>query len=384
MLKEINSFLNTVKNENNFRELRDVVPLSERECLLNGIKYINFSSNNYLGLTHHPKVLERSMEWGKLYGVGTAASRLVTGTISQYSKLEEKIADWKGMQAALLYGSGYLANIGVISTIADRKTVVFADKLNHASLNNGCLSANAKFIRYRHNDMNHLSALLEKYPQCKKIIISDTIFSMDGDIAPINELESIAKESCSFLYLDDAHGTGVFGDCGEGLVGTHQADILMGTFSKAMGCYGAYVATSTDIKEYLINKSPTFIFTTSLPPMVCGAIDAAVDLVRSNEFKEKRTEFLIRIEKLIDDIKSLGFNVGDTHTPIIPIILGSSELVLKASEFLRDRGVYAVGIRPPTVPKGTARLRVSLSMAHTKEDLDILLDSLADLKRNLL
>jgi 8-amino-7-oxononanoate synthase len=365
------------------RQLRDVIPISARELLIDNKKYINFSSNNYLDLSVHPKVIERSIDWTEKYGVGSGASRLVTGTLRVYTELEEQIAQWKGSEAALLFSSGYLANLGVVATLANRKTVIFADKLNHASLNAGTQLSGAKFVRYRHNDLEHLKILLDKYSDFKhKIIVSDTVFSMNGDIADIAALQKIAKERDVPLYLDDAHATGVFGENGSGLTHGVDASLTMGTFSKGMGSYGAYLSSTKEMKEFLINKCSSFIYTTALPPGVCGAISAAVELVQSAEFKEKRKILQDRHVYLRKELKCLGFNTGDSSTQIIPIILEDAKLTVNVSKYLLNSGILAVAIRPPTVPKNGAMLRVSLSSAHTKSDLEYLLEKLNEVKKN--
>jgi len=381
MLNFVEQFLDTAEAGGNKRVLRGVVPLSARSCEVDGHEFLNFSANNYLGLSDHPLLKEESIAWTEKYGVGAAASRLVSGTIDVYIQLEDEIASWKGTEAALIIGSGYMANTGVIPALTDRKSVIFADKINHASLNAGCQLSGSKFIRYRHNDMVHLESLLEKYSDIEqKLIVVDTVFSMDGDIAPLEQIEHLAEKHKAMLYLDDAHGTGVYGDSGEGLVGGHKADILMGTFSKAMGSYGAYIACSRRMKEYLVNRCGSFIYTTALPPGVCGSISAAVKLVQTDEYSQIRSEYHKRVSYVTAELQKMGFDTGDTQTGIIPVILGDSEKVLDAAEFLKSRGIFVVGIRPPTVPKGTARLRFTVNAAHTEADVELLLAAMRELK----
>jgi 8-amino-7-oxononanoate synthase len=374
----IREFLDDAEKNGNRRKLLPVIPISARECIAGGRKCIDFSSNNYLALANHPKLKEESVRWTNLYGTGSRASRLVTGTFEPYLELERRIAVWKNTEASMIIGSGFLANTGIIPALADRNSAVFTDKLNHASLNSGVTLSGAVFKRYRHLDYKHLEDFIHNESSLRRIIVSDTVFSMDGDIADISRLREIARAHNSFLYLDDAHATGVFGVRGEGLAHAESsADIVMGTFSKAMGSYGAYVACSAEMKEYLVNKCSSFIFSTALPPGVYGAISAAVDLVQTVEFCEIRNSLNAKSAKLVCELRRLGFETGKTASPIIPVILGDSEKVMKFSKSLLEKGILAVAIRPPTVPKGSARLRISLNAEHTEEDISRLLDALA-------
>ena len=371
------------------RKLREVYPVSARECIIDGIDgtCLDFASNNYLGIADHPYIKEESIRWTTRLGSGSKASRLVSGTFPEYSDLEKRIATWKGTEDALILGSGYMANIGLISALSDRKSVIVADKLNHASLNAGAQLSGAKFLRYAHNNLDDLrkkisieKAKTASNSEREMIIVSDTVFSMDGDIADISELARIAKEENALLYLDDAHATGVFGEKGEGLAHSGTADIAMGTFSKAMGTYGAYVACSKVFKEYFVNRCGAFVYTTAPPPGIYGAISAALELVQSKEFCEIRRLLLEKSVKFASEIRRIGFDTGKTETPIIPVIIGDVEETLRISQELMDQKIFAVPIRPPTVPKGTARLRLSLNAAHTDEDIDRLLSALEKAK----
>jgi 8-amino-7-oxononanoate synthase len=373
----IKEFLDDAEKNGNRRKLRPIIPVSDRECLVDGRKCLDFSSNNYLALADHPKLIEESVKWTKLYGIGSRASRLVTGTFEPYLEVERKIAAWKKTEASMILGSGFLANTGVIPALADRNSAVFADKLNHASLNSGVQLSGAEFKRYRHVDYKHLEDFIHNDSAQRRIIISDTVFSMDGDIADIARLREIARTHDALLYLDDAHATGVFGEKGEGLGHVEStADIVMGTFSKAMGSYGAYIACSAEMKEYLVNRCSSFIFSTAPPPGVFGAISAAVDIVQTAEFCEIRKALHGKTSKLVCELRRLGFDTGNTASPIIPVILGDSAKVMKFSHRLMEKGILAVAIRPPTVPKGSARLRISLNAAHTEEDISRLIDAL--------
>ena len=383
------------------RELRRIDPVSARECFVEGVNgaCLDFSSNNYLGIADHPRLKEESIRWTNKLGVGSRASRLVSGTFSEYLDLEERIADWKGYEAALILGSGYMANTGIIPSIVDRKSAVFADKLNHASLNAGSILSGAKFLRYEHGSIDALAKKIEIFNEnrlaktsdygyrsnsdsasdaSKIVIVSDTVFSMDGDVADIEKLANLAKESGAILYLDDAHATGLFGEKGEGLAHSGNANIAMGTFSKAMGCYGAYVACSRAVRDFLVNRCGSFVYTTAMPPGAYGAISAAVELVQTEEYCEIRKNLLLRSSQLAEEIRRLGFDTGSSATPIIPVIIGDTGRCVRISQYLLSRNIFAVAIRPPTVPKNSARLRVSLNAAHTKEDIELLLEALKE------
>ena len=354
------------------RLLRPVVPLSSRECLVEGRKVVDFSSNDYLSLAAHPLIVEKSVEWTKKYGTGSKASRLISGTLSQYQEIEKEIAEWKKTESSLILGSGFLANTGAIPALADRKATIFADKLNHASLNSGALLSGADFKRYRHLDMECLEKMLLDTPsEAEKLILSDTVFSMDGDIADIHGLVKFAEKHNALLYFDDAHATGVFGENGEGLVsGTlSEKTVIMGTFSKAMGSYGAYIACSGDFRDYFINRFSTFIYSTALPPGIYGAISAAVKLVQTSEYREIREKLLAKSADFVCELRRLGFDCGKTSSQIIPVMIGDSDKAMRISQKLLENGILAVAVRPPTVPEGCARLRISLNASHTADDL---------------
>lgn len=381
----IKNFLADAEKKKCKRTLRSIIPLSPSECLLDGKKVLNFSSNDYLGLSWHPRLKEEALKWMEKYGSGFGSSRLVCGTNPAVIELEEKIAEWKKSEAALLFGSGYLANTGILSALADRETVIFADKLNHSSLNSGCLLSGAKFRRYRHNDMKSLEDMIvSSDASVEKVIVSDTVFSMDGDIATLEELSSNARRSNAFLYLDDAHATGIFGENGGGLASSDTDTVVMGTFSKAMGSYGAYAACSKEFKEYLVNRCSTFIYSTALPPSVCGSISAALSLVRSPEFAAIRTELKEKSVFLRKELKNLGYDTGASSTQIVPLIIKDTERTLMLSDFLLGKGILAVAIRPPTVQENSSRIRISINASHSDDNISFLLDALANAKKELL
>jgi len=381
----IKDFLAEAGDNNNLRILKDIIPVSARECIVGGKRCINFSSNDYLGLSSHPEVVAESVKWTEKYGAGSGASRLVTGTIDAYTILEQEVAAWKGSEAALIFGSGYLANSGMIPALAGRGTEIFADKLNHASLNAGCRLSDGEFRRFRHNDLSHLTELLERADRySSKLIIDETIFSMDGDVSDIGELYSIAQKYDAILYLDDAHGSGLFGERGEGLAKTSSCDIAMGTFSKAIGSYGAYSACSKEMRDYFINKCGSFIYSTALPPGVCGSISSALKIVQSPGSAKTRTALQQKAAYLRASLAALGFDTGESSSQIVPVIIGTSEKTMEVSRFFYDNNILVTGIRPPTVPAGKARVRIAVNALHTEGDIESIIEKFREIKEKIL
>jgi 8-amino-7-oxononanoate synthase len=347
---------------------RPVEPVVERE----GRRLVNLSSNNYLGLAGHPAV-QAAMAQAAARGAGSTASRLVVGTDSETLALEEELAAWKGTEAALLFGSGYLANVGVLSALLGRGDAVFSDQLNHASIIDGIRLSGAAPHRYDHADAEHLTFLLGRAGDAeRKLIVTETVFSMDGDIAPLQEIADLAERYGAALVLDEAHATGVFGSEGQGLaqelgVG-ERVDLIVGTLGKAFGVYGAYVAGRRAWIDYLVSTCRPFLFTTALPPAVVGGVRAALGLVR--EAGAARSALLRQAESFRARLVELDFDTRGSTTQIVPVVVGENERALAFARALEERGVLAVAIRPPTVPAGTARIRFSLTSAHTAENLD--------------
>jgi 8-amino-7-oxononanoate synthase len=365
------------------RYLTDISLANPREIEVNGRSYLNFSSNDYLGLRHHPELVSRARLWAESYGAGSGASRLVTGNLEIFSKIENKIAAFKHKQAALIMGSGFQANASILpalfdSKILDKSPLVFSDKLNHASMHLGCNAAGIQQIRYRHNDMNHLLELLQKHANdtAPKFILTESVFSMDGDIAPLAEMQALARKYDCFTIVDEAHATSVLGENGRGLA--VEADLIIGTFSKGFGSFGAYIACSATLKEYLINKCSGLIYATALPPAILGSIDAALDLAPT--MNKERTHLQKIAQIFRDEMLNTGFDCAGSKTQIVPVIIGQANEALFLSEQLRQSGIWATAIRPPTVPPNTARLRFAFSAAHTNNDLDKLIDTLKKLK----
>ncbi|HJV45924.1 MAG TPA: 8-amino-7-oxononanoate synthase [Bacillota bacterium] len=338
----------------------------------NGQKLLNLSSNNYLGLAGDMRLRIAGVEAINRYGCGAGASRLVVGNHRVYEEAELALKGWKGTEAGLILNSGYAANVGIISSVVGRNGIVYSDKLNHASIVDGILLSRAEHKRYNHCDLNHLESLLQSSPKHKrKLIVTDTVFSMDGDIAPLVDLVTLKERYNAILMVDEAHSSGIFGTKGEGLVHHFQlqdkVDIQMGTFSKALGCYGAYVVGSQWLIDYLMNKMRSFIFTTALPPAILGSACAAMQLVQTEH--DRREKLLKNSEYFRTTLARFGFRIGETQTQIIPIIIGPNERTLQFSQRLQEEGIAAVAIRPPTVPDHQARIRFTVMATHTRNEL---------------
>lgn len=373
--------MEVIRSKGRLRTLRAVRRVSPRECVIDGKKLIDFSSNDYMGLSMRPELIRGAVEWTERFGTSCGASRLISGTSGACLELEEKIAAWKGFEGALILSSGYVANVGIVSALAGRGSAVFADKLNHASINTGCLLSQAEFRRYRHSDTGHLEKLLAMSQIPEKLVASDTVFSMDGDLAPLSELFRLSREHGAMLFLDDAHGTGVTGVRGKGLASPENCDVALATFSKAMGAFGGCILCSRELREYFINVCSPFIFSTGMPPSTLGAISAAVDLIQTPEMEEARSHLHALSGIARDAIRSLGFDCGNSETMILPVIIGDATKTLEFSRRLYEKGILALAVRPPTVPDGTSRIRVSLNADHTREDVQRLIDALAEIKK---
>jgi len=346
-----------------------------------GRDLLDFSSNDYLGLARHPLLIERAREWASRDGTGAGASRLVTGTSDAHLAVEAKIAAFKGAEAALLFASGWQANAAVLPALlaAAPGIAVFTDRLIHASLHHGCAAAGARQIRFRHNDLDHLEELLAARgaDAPARIIVTESVFSMDGDVADVPRLARIAKAHDAFLLLDEAHATGVLGPRGTGLsAGVSGIDLVMGTFSKAMGGFGAYVAGSALLCDYLVNACGGFIFSTAPPPAVLGAIDAALDLVPGMD--AERAHLAALADRLRAGLRARGIDTAASATQIVPAIVGDAGRAMALSRALAERGMLAAAIRPPTVPPGTSRLRLALRAAQGKADVDALVAAIGD------
>jgi len=376
--KALVATLTRLDAEHRRRRIRPVAIPGPRLVLADGRSLIDVSSNDYLGLSQHPALKARAIDWVKRFGAGARAARLVTGTLEAVSELEAKLAAFKGTEATLIFNAGYQANAAVLPALFElaggRDALVFTDKLNHASLHAGCATAGVKEIRFRHNDLAHLEELLTQHAAGKPaFIVTETVFSMDGDRADVAALDAIAHRHNAVLYLDEAHATGVLGPGGAGLGVNAPGAVIMGTLGKAMGSAGAYIAGSQPLIDFLVNRCAGFIYSTAPAPAACGAVDAALDLMPTLD--AERALLAERGLRLRQRLGELGIDTLASSTQIVPAILGSEERALAAQKKLEERGVLAVAIRPPTVPEGASRLRFSLSSAHSDIDFDLLLDA---------
>jgi 8-amino-7-oxononanoate synthase len=361
------------------RTLREFIPDgSTLRGTLDGRRVVNFSSNSYLGLDSHPALKKAAIAALEKWPVGAPASRLITGTGPWVRELEEKTAAWKKREAALYFGSGYGANVGIIAALADRDTDLFLDKLDHASIVDGAVLSRAKLHRYRHNDIADLERLLKRSTAARKVVVTDTIFSMDGDIAPLEDIVGLCRKHDALFIVDEAHAGGVYGKTGAGMMEERRlagaAFLDMGTFSKGLGVSGGYVAGDRATIEYLVNRARSFIFTTATPPMVCAAASASLDIVVSNEGTTLR-------ERLQRHIATLHAVIPAATTHIIPLILGDIPATMTRYELFLERGLLALPVRPPTVPTGTSRLRISLSAEHTDEEVTRLCVAIQESRR---
>lgn len=379
----IDKELNSRKERNQFRKLQALMPDKNGPAVeKNGKRLINFCSNDYLGLSRHPELVRKSKEYAEQYGAGSTASRLVSGTYTIHERLEDKIAQTFDTEAALLLNSGFQANSTIISTLTNRHSLVLADKLSHNSLLQGALLSRADLLRFEHNDLEHLEELLieaEDQSYNRILIITETVFSMDGDRSDVSAISDLADAYNALLFVDDAHAVGVWGENGLGLGNMIPGiDILLGTCGKAFGSFGAYVACSEKMKDYLVNFCPGVIYTTALPPSTIGAIDAALEVIPS--LNEERAAYHQKIRLVKDELNAVGFDTGPSTTQIIPVIIGDEQETLGLAKWLEGEGILATAIRPPTVPTNSSRIRITLSSAHTDDHINYLLQKLGEWK----
>lgn len=343
----------------------------------NGRKLINFSSNDYLGLASHPEVKKASALFTEKYGTGSTASRLITGTQSHHLHLETKLAGAMGTGAALIFNNGFQANTSIIPALADKNTLILSDKLNHNSLLQGAILSRGKLQRYRHNDTSHLESLLKKAAKNHEriLIVSESVFSMDGDRADIDALNSLSQAYGALLMIDEAHAIGVLGERGMGLsAGKSGIDIVIGTFGKSFGSFGAFAACSEEMRDYLINFCAGFIYTTALPPGVIGAVDKSLDMILDRN--DDRLRLIHNGAYLRRELKDMGFQTMGSDSQIIPILIGGEDDTLSLSGYLEEKGILAIAIRPPTVGINSSRIRITLSANHTQQNIDHLLNAL--------
>jgi glycine C-acetyltransferase/8-amino-7-oxononanoate synthase len=370
-MTDIEAVLEELRERGLHRRLRLVSGPQGPRVLLDGKPVLLLSSNNYLGLADHPRVREAAAEAAMRWGAGAGASRLISGNMTCHRRLEERLAAFEGYEAALLFGSGYLANSGVISALAQEGDVVFSDALNHASIVDGCRLAKADTFVYDHCDTEHLEWGLREAAGRGALIVTDSVFSMDGDIAPLEEIVELAERYDARVMVDEAHGTGCLGPGGRGAVADagleDEVDVLVGTLGKALGAYGAYVCCDRDMAEFLVNRARTLIFSTALPPPAVAGAMAALDLLVEEPARVRKLQR--NAQALRDALAKEGIDAGASETQIVPLVVGDAAAAMHACERALERGVYAQAIRPPTVPEGTSRLRLAVMAAHTEAEL---------------
>ena len=379
--------LNALRAEGLYRSMRVINGAQGSRVELDGRQVLLLCSNNYLGLASHPALMAAAVD-GVAFGVGSGASRLVSGTMELHERLEARIAAFKGTEKALLFNSGYAANTGIISALVGRGDAIFSDRLNHASIVDGIQLSRADLHRYPHRDMAALERLLqEKGGKRRRLIVTDGVFSMDGDIAPLEKLVQLARSYDALLMVDDAHGSGVLGETGRGsgeLCGVMEGiDIHMGTLGKGFGSYGAYAAASGTICDYLVNKARSFIFSTSLPPAVLAASIAAIDVVDSPEGAQLREKLAANVALFKERLAASGFDTMGTETQIVPVFVGPANATMEFSKELLEQGLFVQGIRPPTVPAGSCRLRCTIMATHETADLEAAADTISMVGKKL-
>ena len=338
---------------------------------VDGQVLLNLSSNDYLGLSQEPRLIAAAREAAARWGVGAGASRLVVGHLALHEEVEARLAEFKGTEAAVIFSTGYMANLGTISALVGPGDTVFCDRLNHASIYDGIKLSGANLARFPHRDLDRLEALLQKADAGRRLIVTDSVFSVDGDLASLKDLVELKDRYGACLMVDEAHATGVLGHRGAGLAAalglTQRVEVHMGTLSKAMGSLGGFVAGDRRLIDFLHNRARSFIYSTALPPPVLGAIAAALDIVTQEP--ERRRYLLTEAERFRHTLTQAGFDILGSETQIVPVLAGDNARTLRLAARLRQRGVMAVALRPPTVPPGRSRVRFSLSAAHTSEDL---------------
>jgi 8-amino-7-oxononanoate synthase len=371
--------LDTLRRQGLYREFKTLDGASDRLVTLYGTTFLCFSSNNYLGLANDPRLVAAAKDALDEYGVGAGASRLVSGNQRIHRELERRLAEFKGTEAAIVFPTGYRANVGAITSLVGESDAVIVDRLDHASIIDGARLSRAKLLVYAHCDLGSLEQALEQArPYRRRLVVTDTLFSMDGDIAPLREIALMAKRYDAMVMADDAHGTGVLGEHGRGAL-EHGAcegdvDVVMGTLSKALGALGGFVAGERPLIEYLRNTARAFMYTTALPAAMCAAALAALELVEREP--ERRAALRENVVAFKAGLRAKGYAADYSPAPIVPIVLGEAARALEKARELYANHIFVPAIRPPTVPKGTSRLRVSLMASHTRDDLERLLSLL--------
>lgn len=369
-----------------YRQRRELQTAQMPQLIVDGKSYLAFCSNDYLGLANHPDVIAALQNSANNFGVGSGASHLVNGHSAEHHALEQELAAFTGRERALLFSTGYMANMGAITALVGKDDAIFEDRLNHASLLDAGLLSGARFQRFFHNDVSDLQRRLDKSDAQRKLVVVDGVFSMDGDIAPLPQLSALAEKHNAWLMVDDAHGFGCLGKTGAGSaehfgLTQNQLPILMGTLGKAFGTFGAFVAGSETLIETLIQFARSYIYTTAMPPAVAAATRMSLQLLRSDNTRREHLNNLIAHFRA--GVAHIGLSLLNSESPIQPIILGDEARALAFSDALAKRGFLVIAIRPPTVAAGSSRLRVTLTAAHTVEQVDSLLNALADIAKQL-
>ena len=377
MYKFFKEQLNHKIDNHNLRTLKEYCPLDAVRVKRDDKEYLMMASNNYLGLTFDPRVIEEAVKGAQQYGTGSGGSRLVSGTFPLFTELERSLAKFKNTEKALVFNTGYMANVGTISAVADKNTIIFSDALNHASIIDGCRLSRGTVKTYSHCDIDELKYLLKQVDRnTRKLIVTDGVFSMDGDIAPLDKLYELSRDYNALLMVDDAHATGTIGN-GHGTAAyfnlEKEIDIQLGTLSKSLGSVGGYVAGNSTIIDYLVNTSRSFIFSTALSPADIGAALGALHIIDSDPSVLERLQD--NVGYMSNRLNSMGIYATD-DTPIFPILIGKNEDTLAVSNYLYEAGIIGTAIRPPTVPVGESRIRLTVTAAHSKAQIDYVCDTL--------
>ncbi len=377
--------LDALKRMGRLRSLRWLESPVGGRVKIGGREVVLLCSNDYLGLAQAPSLKEAAIRALERWGAGAPASRSIAGSLLIHRELEAELAELKATEAALLFSTGYMANMGLLTTLVGEGDLILSDQYNHASIVDGCRLSRAEVWVYRHRDPNHLEDLLRRARHRRRLVVTDGVFSMEGDIAPLPHLRELCDRYGAILMVDDAHATGVLGPQGRGtaehfgMLG--QVEVQMGTLGKALGLVGAFVAGEQVLIDFLINRARTFMYTTAPPPPLVGMALEALRLMKAEAWRRERLwENTRRLRK---GLQEMGFDTSNSSTPIIPVLVGDDRLVMEFSRRLLERGIYVQGIRPPTVPEGSARLRLSVSAAHTPEDIDLALEAMGEVGQDL-
>ncbi|MGK2956050.1 MAG: 8-amino-7-oxononanoate synthase [Solirubrobacterales bacterium] len=384
---DIEDSLEAAREAGLLRSMREVESATGPHIRMDGRDVLLLCSNDYLGLAGDPRVKRAAVEAAEKWGAGAGASRLVSGNLSPHVELEARLAEFKRTEAAVLFGSGFLANMGVVAALGGKGGVVFSDELNHASLVDGCRLAAAETVIYPHGDLDGLAAGLEKAGDRQKTIVTDSVFSMDGDLAPLAEIADLAERFDARLIVDEAHATGTIGPGGRGLINElgldQRVDVMVGTLSKALGSYGAYACCTESMAQFLINRARTLIYSTALPPTAVAAATESLRILSEESASPDEQPGVVatlrsRALAFRKALAAEGFDVEQTEMPIVPLIIGDPEVATAVCEAALENGVFAQAIRPPTVPEGTSRLRLTVMATHTETDLRSAAKTLAE------